>query len=90
MEATPPDEPIKKKPPVARRAKAAQPAPAADATIEPAAEFELLTDSTIDDEFENEQEATRVLGAFALGLMILLLFCVIALLIAYRNVPEGL
>jgi hypothetical protein len=83
MEATPPDEPIKKKPPATRPRKAARPAPVA-APVEP------VIDSTIDDEFENEQEATRVLGAFALGLMVLLLFCVIALLIAYRNVPEGL
>jgi hypothetical protein len=88
MEATPPDEPIKKKPPVARRAKAAQ--PVADAPIEPVIDVEPAADSTIDDEFENAQEATRVLGAFALGLMVLLLFCIIALLIAYRNVPEGL
>jgi hypothetical protein len=84
MEATPPDEPIKKKPSAARRAKAAKPAPVAAPPVEP------VLDTTIDDEFENEQEATRVLGAFALGLMVLLLFCVIALLIAYRNVPEGL
>jgi hypothetical protein len=61
-----------------------------EATVEPALDSEPATDSTIDDEFENEQEATRVLGAFALGLMVLLLFCIIALLIAYRNVPEGL
>jgi hypothetical protein len=90
MEATPPDEPIKHKPPARRRAKAAQPAPVADAPIEAAIDVKPAVDSTIGDDFENEQEATRVLGAFALGLMILLLFCIIALLIAYRNVPEGL
>jgi len=84
MEATPPDEPIKKKPPAPRRAKAAKPTPAAAAPAEP------VVDSAIDDEYDVEQEATRVLGALALGVMVLLLFCVIALLIAYRNVPEGL
>jgi hypothetical protein len=84
MEATPPDEPIKKKPPAPHRAKAAKPDPAAAAPAEP------VVDSAIDDVYDVEQEATRVLGALALGVMVLLLFCVIALLIAYRNVPEGL
>jgi hypothetical protein len=84
MEATPPDEPIKKQPPVPHRAKPASPAPVAAAPVEPE------IDAAIDDEFDNEQESIRVLGAFALGLMALLLFCIIALLIAYRNVPEGL
>jgi hypothetical protein len=84
MEATPPDEPIKPKPPTPRRAKAPKAAQPVAAPAEPVAVAE------IEEEVDVEQEATRVLGAFALGLIVLLLFCVIALLVAYRNIPEGL
>jgi hypothetical protein len=84
MEATPPDEPIKPKPPTPRRAKASKAAKPVAAPAEPVAVAE------IEEEVDVEQEATRVLGAFALGLIVLLLFCVIALLVAYRNIPEGL
>ena len=84
MEATPPDEPIQKKPPASVRTRARKQKPVAAAPVEPVVEPALAI------EFDTEQEATRVLGVLALGVMALLLFCVIALLIAYRNLPEGL
>jgi hypothetical protein len=85
MEATPPDEPIQKKPPASVRARSRKQKPvAAPLPVEPVVEPAPAV------EVDTEQEATRVLGVLALGVMALLLFCVIALLIAYRNVPEGL
>ena len=92
MEATPPQEPIRKKetppppPPEAvvrtsKRAPRPKPISPTETEIDaPPAPYDI----------DSEQEATRIYGALALGIMAVLLVCMIALLIAYRHAPEGL
>jgi hypothetical protein len=89
MEATPPQEPIHKKPeaqpvPTVRKSRKTA-APVELRAVQTAPEVELSASSD-----DDEQEATRVFGALALGVMAILLICVIAFLIAYRNAPQGL
>ncbi|MFL5759037.1 MAG: hypothetical protein ACJ789_04820 [Thermomicrobiales bacterium] len=90
MEATPPQEPTPKEepappaPPAPKRRRsprAAAPVPA------PAVSPDLEFADTGDD---SEEEATRVYGALALGVMVILVICVIAFIIAFRRAPEGL
>jgi hypothetical protein len=88
MEATPPQEPVHKKP-------EAQPVPTVRKSRKTAVPVEL---HAVQDEpevelsasLDDEQEATRVYGALALGVMVVLLILVITVLIAYRNAPQGL
>jgi hypothetical protein len=89
MEATPPQEPIHKKPeaqpgPTVRKSRKTA-VPVELHAVQTAPEVELLASSD-----DDEQEATRVYGALALGVIAVLLICVIAFLIAYRNAPQGL
>ena len=92
MEATPPQEPSRKK--------EAPPPPPPEAVVRsskraPRPEPISVTGTEIDAppatyEIDSEQEATRIYGALALGVMAVLFVCMIALLIAYRHAPQGL
>jgi hypothetical protein len=89
MEATPPQEPIHKKPetqpvPTVRKSRKTA-APVELSPVQTAPEVELTASSD-----DDEQEATRVFGALALGVIFVLLILVITVLIAYRNAPQGL
>ena len=93
MEATPPQEPIRKQ-------EAPPPPPPPEAVVRtskraPRPEPISVTETEIDAppatyEIDSEQEATRIYGALALGVMAVLFVCMIALLIAYRHAPQGL
>jgi hypothetical protein len=101
MEATPPQEPIRNKPEPTAEEPAAKVRKSPKSTAErwhqaakevdnePIDQAAVQIDVAVD-EVDSEQEATRVYGALALGIMAILLICTIALLIAYRHAPQGL